>query len=148
MRNFDIVFVPGLRPKPERSVYRVALLRCMRFGLQRQGVDALTVGNELDEAFHLYSWTEEVYGEFRDIGRDKAGIDSLLAAPEVSPEQRAVIDALPRRLTQIAHRIGDRFPVLGRALADPRQRILLREARDYLRNRMGVGTITRTGFRE
>jgi hypothetical protein len=148
LRNFDIVFVPGLRPKPESSVYRVALLRCIRFGLQRAGADDLTVGNELDEAFHLYSWTEEVYGEHRDIGRDQAGIDALLAAPDISPQQREEIDAPSRRLMRAAHRVGDRIPLLGRAFAGPRQRILLREARDYLRNRMGVGKTTREGFSE
>lgn len=146
LRTFDIVFVPGLRPKPESSIYREALLRCITFGLQRFCVDQPVDLEAVRDAFRLYSWTEEVYGEFRDIGRDQAGIDALLAAPVPNAEQRAEIDAFSRRLIRTTHRIGDRIPFLGRAFASDRQRILMREARDYLRDRLGVGTTTRAAF--
>ncbi len=120
----------------------------MTFGLRRHGVAESAALSSLDSAFHLYPWTEAVYGEYRDIGRDQAGIEALLAAPDPSAEQRAAIDAFSRRLVHMTHRIGDRIPALGRAFADPRQRILLREARDYLRDRLGVGKTTRDGFGE
>lgn len=148
MRKFDIVFVPGLRPKPEHSIYRDALLRCVSFGLQRQGLQLPDHDAALEEAFQLYSWTEEVYGEHRDIGLDQAGIEELLARAQLSAEQRAAIDALPRRLTRLMHRLGDRIPPLGRFFADTRHRILLREALNYLRDRLGVGGMTRKAFGE
>jgi len=146
LRTFDIVFVPGLRPKPEDFVFEAALLRCIEFGLQRYCAEKTAFRKNLAEAFRIYSWTHDVYGEHRDIGLDEAGIEALLAQPVPSDRQRAVIDAPARWLIRAAHRVGDRIPVLGRAFASDRQRMMLSEARNYLRDRNGVGTKTRAGL--
>ena len=148
MRTFDIVFVPGLRPKPPAEIYRQALLRCVEFGLQRHAPSVAADLHSAPDAFHLYAWTEDVYSEKRDIAVDEPGIGALLAAPRPDARQRAAIDSPWRRMLQTAHRVGDRFPLLGRVLASERQRILFREARDYLRDRRGIGERVRTGLRE
>jgi pimeloyl-ACP methyl ester carboxylesterase len=129
-------------------VYRDALLQCISFGLRRYRDDAAKILADAKDAFHIYSWTHEVYGEFRDIGLDLEGIGALLAAPDPGAEQRAAIDALSRRLVRIAHRVGDRIPTLGRLFANDRQRMMLSEARDYLRDRGGAGSRTRAGLVE
>ena len=118
----------------------------MDFGLRRHCPDEIATIEALGEALQIYSWTDEVYGEYRDIAQDHQGIESLLERPEPNAEERAVIDSLYRQLTQTAHRVGDLIPVLGRAFATDRQRMMLSEARDYLRDREGVGTFTRAGL--
>lgn len=118
----------------------------MDFGLQRHCAGATEIREHLREALRIYAWTDHVYEEFRDITLDQAGIDEMLEFPDPTPKQRAVIDALSRRALRWAHRIGDRIPLFGRALASERQRVLLSEARDYLRDREGAGTNTRAGL--
>ena len=146
MRTFDIVFVPGLRPKPQYAVYHPALLRCIEFGLQRYCAGEAEIREHLSEALRIYAWTDQVYEEYRDITLDQAGIDEMLEFPDPTPKQRNVIDSAARRALQWAHRVGDRVPLLGRAFASERQRVMLSEARDYLRNREGVGSYTRAGL--
>ena len=148
MRKFDIVFVPGLRPKPPHSAYRDDLMRCIEFGLQRRVPAAAAALRAAPESLRLYAWTEAIYGEHRDTTLDRPGIGALLAAPSADAAQRASIDSWRRRLVQAAHRAGDRIPQLGRLFANERQRILLREARDYLRNRRGIGSQVRAGLTE
>lgn len=121
-------------------------MRCITFGLQRYCKVQTEFLNEVDRAFRIYSWTEDVYHEVRDIGRDRAGIDALLASPMPDADERARIDSFARRIVRAAHRTGDRIPFLGRAFASERQRVLLTEARDYLRDRLGIGTSTRAGL--
>lgn len=146
MHKPDIVFVPGLRPKPENAVYRDALLQCISFGLERYCSDAARMIETVHDSFRIYSWTHDVYGEHRDIALDLQGIGALLAAPVPSDDERAKIDALSMQITRMGHRIGDRFPLLGRLFASERQRAMLSEATDYLRNRNGVGEQTRAGL--
>jgi len=145
---FDIVFVPGLRPKPPNDVYRDVLLKCVLAGLRHYSPAAAAVLQSSPDAFQIYSWTDEVYGEHRDIELDRAGIDAILEQDLPAAADLAEVYSYRRRLVQISHRIGDRIPLLGRMLASERQRTMLREARDYLRDRNGVGTTTRAGMRE
>ena len=123
-------------------------MRCIDFGLQRHAPDAAAALSAAPEAFRLYSWTESIYGEHRDIALDRPGIGALLAAPLPDTAQRAAIDSPLRRIVRIAHRIGDRIPALGRVFASERQRIMLSEARDYLRDRRGTATLIREGLSE
>lgn len=127
-------------------MYRDALLQCISFGMQRYCAEEADVLEQNTDALRIYSWTDDVYDEFRDIGLDLAGIGALLAAPDPNADQRAAIDSVWRQVIRSAHRIGDRVPVLGRLFATQRQRIMLREARDYLRDRGGVGARTRAGL--
>lgn len=147
MRTFDIVFVPGVRPKPPAAEYRRELLRCIDSGLQRCAPAAARALEAAPEAFHLFSWTGGIYGEHRDIELDRPGIDALLAAPGLSAAQRAEIDSPMRDIARIAHRVGDRFPAFGRLLASERQRVVLREARAYLRDHENVASLIRADFR-
>ena len=123
-------------------------MRCIDFGLRRHEPDAAAALQAAPEAFHLYSWTGEIYGENRDIALDIPGIEALLTQPEPGMEVHAVVNLPARRIVQIAHRIGDRFPRLGRIFASNRQRVVLREARAYLRDHRNVGTLIRADFRQ
>jgi len=123
-------------------------MRCIDFGLRRRMPETAAALRAVPEAFHLYSWTESVYGEHRDIALDRPGIGALLAAPQPDTAQRAAIDSPKRRVVQAAHRLGDAIPLLGRLFASQRQRIMLSEARDYLRNRRGTAVLVREGLSE
>jgi hypothetical protein len=148
LRNFDIVFVPGLRPKPPNAVYREVLLQCMLAGLKRYAPAAAAELRAAPQALRVYSWTDEVYGEHRDIELDRAGIDAILEQDLPDAAHLAEIYSFRRRLAQLAHRVGDRIPLLGRLFASERQRTMLSEARSYLRDRDGVGSRTRAGLSE
>lgn len=148
MRPFDIVFVPGLRPKPPNDVYRDVLLQCILAGLKQHAPGAAEALQAWPDAFTVYPWTEDVYGEHRDIELDRAGIDAILEQDLPDAAHLAEIYSYRRKIVQLAHRIGDRVPLLGRLLASERQRIMLSEARDYLRDRGSVGSRTRAGLRE
>jgi len=148
LRTFDIVFVPGLRPKPPHAAYRKELLRCIEFGLQQHAPEAAQALRAAPESFRLYAWTETIYGEHRDIALDRPGIGALLASPQPDAAQRRAIESVTRRIEQAAHRVGDRIPLLGRLFASQRQRIMLSEARDYLRNRRGIALQVRAGLRQ
>jgi pimeloyl-ACP methyl ester carboxylesterase len=148
LHTFDIVFIPGLRPKPENPIYREALLQCISFGLRRYCAEEAGILDAAHDAFRIYSWTHDVYGEHRDIALDLAGIGALLAAPVPDAGERAVIESWSLRLTRVAHQIGDLVPLLGRMFASERQRMMMSEATDYLRDRGGVGSQTRAGLAE
>src|SRR5690606_8854955 len=49
---------------------------------------------------------------------------------------------------RLAHVAGDRWPFLGRRLADPNMRRLMHEANRYMKNRDGSGTAIRAVVRE
>ena len=66
-----IVYIPGLKPKPEAELHKAQLLRCLREGLRR--IDEKSAGEMAAPGmFHLVSWTYDFYGEYRDINLDMA----------------------------------------------------------------------------
>ncbi len=145
--SFQIVFVPGLRPKPRTNLHRDALLQCVLLGLRRVAPQAAEMLAADQERFALYPWTHAVYSEYRDFELDRAGLEALLANPEPTAGQLREIGALKRRLLRMAHLAGDAVPILGRMFASERQRMMLQEARDYLHDRNGMASRTRFGLR-
>ena len=143
---FRIVFVPGLKPKPETELHRDGLLRCLLAGLRRVDARAAALVEASPNSFVVYPWTYAVYGTYRDFELDRPGIERLLAAPDPSPADIAEIEAISRRTVRWTHLIGDAVPLLGRLFAPERLKQSLSEARSYLRDHGGTGTLTRAGL--
>lgn len=143
---FRIVFVPGLKPKPETELHRDGLLRCLLAGLARVEPRAAALVEQSPERFIVYPWTHAVYGAYRDFELDRPGIDRLLAAPAASPADIAEIETVARKATRLTHVIGDAIPLLGRLFASDRLKESLSEARRYLRDADGIGAQTRAGL--
>jgi hypothetical protein len=143
---FRIVFVPGLKPKPETALHRDGLLRCLLAGLARVEPRAAALVEANPEAFTVYPWTHAVYGAYRDFELDRPGIERLLAAPDASPADIAEIETIARKAARLTHVLGDAVPFLGRLFASERLRESLSEARRYLHDHDGMGAQTRAGL--
>lgn len=129
-----ILYVPGLLPKPEPTIHRRELLRCLLASLGR--VDAGVAGaiEQQSSSFDLVSWTHDFYGEHRDIALDLDDIEAALDKPE--PDERDIADAVhwKRRLMHASYRIGDLLPFLIPRLANEKLEVHLRDVRRYAKN--------------
>ena len=132
-----IVYVPGLKPKPEEDLHREQLLRCLRAGVRR--LDA-QVDSEIgkDGAFELVSWTYDFYGEHRDIKQDLADIDSVIAREHASEEDVRTATSLKRRLAIRLFQAADYLPFILPKLATEEIEVHLRDYFRYVHDNQGT----------
>ncbi len=132
-----IVYVPGLKPKPEAEAHRQQLMRCLATGIER--IDR-QVAEEVsaEDAFHLVSWTYDFYGEHRDMQLDIDDIDEVLQKPGPCEDDIEIVTSWKRRLTRWLFRIADYLPFLIPHFATEELEIHLRDFNKYLRNNKGV----------
>lgn len=142
-----IVYVPGLKPKPEAAPHREQLLRCLGEGIQRIDKDiaaAVTAG----DAFQLVSWTYDFYGEHRDINLDLDDIETVLRKWGPADEDIATVTSWKRRFTRWLFRTADYLPFLIPHFATEELQIHLRDFHKYLRNNHGVAEAARQKVRQ
>lgn len=147
MKRFEIVFIPGMKPKPPPKAHREQLKRCLVAGVHRVDPE-FVAALEQPERFRLASWTYAFYGEHRDLALDLPGIERALAHPDPTLEQRQQIDSLGRRVKRWAHITGDALPWLTRFIANDDLRVTMTEARRYLLDIDGAGTAARNTVKE
>ena len=84
-----ILFVPGLRPKPEPERHKAELLRCLAEGVRR--TDSAVAADLQAHAgcLEVIAWTFPFYGVHHDIELDIPGIDALIETKGASPRDRA-----------------------------------------------------------
>jgi hypothetical protein len=138
MSEARIIYITGMKPKPDPAVHRVALVRVLAAALRRRAPAAADWLAARPENFVLVSWTHLLYTERRDIGLDLPGIERLLREPTPSREDRREADALRRKLKRAWHLVGDSFPWLSAIVAPDALRITLADVVSYLHNREGV----------
>lgn len=129
-----ILYIPGLKPKPEYSLHREQILRCMLEGVRR--IDPATA-DEMERNKHFFdlvSWTYDFYGIHRDINLDLADIDALLRKSEASTEDRNLATSLKRRFIRWAYRAADHLPFLIPQIANEDVELQLRDLRRYAKN--------------
>ena len=73
-----MIYVPGLKPKPEPRAHRHELFRCLLEGVRRIDPDSAVQMQEHDHCFDIIGWTYDFYGEHHDLNLDLAGIDALI----------------------------------------------------------------------
>ena len=138
-----ILYVPGLLPKPETSIHRHELFRCLREGIRRIDEQcAKRLGNG-SQCFDIVGWTYDFYGEHRDIAEDQAAIDLLLEQSGASEADRNEASSLKRRTIRAIYRAADRLPFLIPYFADEKLEIHLRDLRRYVRNEFDVANAMR-----
>ena len=88
-----ILYIPGLLPKPEPGVHKVALRRCLIEGLRR--VDPEVAGEIANarHSFDVVAWTYDFYREHRDFSLDAASIDALVEQAEPTEQDIAIASA-------------------------------------------------------
>lgn len=133
-----ILYVPGLLPKPEPSIHREALRRCLVEGLRRHDEAVADDVSKAERSFDVVAWTYDFYGEHRDFSIDTAAIDELLSRDAASADEIRESTSWPRRTLRWLYRVGDFFPFLVPHLANERLELHLRDLRRYARNRNGI----------
>jgi len=142
-----ILYVPGLRPKPEAGPHREALFRCLVQGIRRIDAAAADEIVAADHCFDIVSWTYDFYGEHRAIAIDAAAIDAVIAQEGATPTDIAEASSWRRRLMRWLYTLGDRMPFLMPHFAGDRMGQHLRDLRRYVRNDHNIAEHTRQLFK-
>lgn len=139
----QIIYVPGLLPKPEPERHREALLRCLLTGVRRVDADVAAEIESQPGAFDLVSWTYDFYREHRDIALDAAGIEGVIEQAGATKQDIAEATAWRRQLTRGIYTLGDMLPFLIPHVASERMAMHLRDLRRYQGDVNGIAAHTR-----
>lgn len=138
-----ILFVPGLRPKPEPARHKAELLRCLTEGVSRSDPAVATDLQAHSGCFEVIAWTFPFYGVHHDIELDLPGIDALIEAQEASLRDRAEAESWVLRVLRPLYRFADRLPFQVPPFGNEKLELHLKDLRRYARNKMGVADSTR-----
>jgi hypothetical protein len=139
----QIIFVPGLLPKPDEDTHRDALRRCLFAGITRIDTAIAEEISSAADSFELISWTYDFYGEHREFALDAPSVDALLQQAEVSRRDKEEASSLKKRLARWVLRLADKLPFLIPHVATDRMLLHLRDLRRYIQNRNEVAEDTR-----
>jgi len=140
----QIIYVPGLLPKPPEDVHHDALFRCLAAGIRRLDPGIADEIVATPNGFQITSWTYDFYGEHRDFALDKASVDALLEQGELLPVDKREALSFKKRLGRWIFRVADHLPFLIPHVATERMRLHLRDLRRYTRNHNEVAEHTRS----
>ena len=138
-----ILFVPGLRPKPEPDKHSEAMQRCLLEGLRRLNAGFAQKIQATDDWFQLVDWNYAFYNEYHDITADLAGIEEMLQQEEASEEDLRKATSFSLRFSRALYRLGDHMHFLIPRLASPKVQMHLRDLRRYVKNRDKAATRAR-----
>lgn len=136
----QIIYVPGMKPKPPVEEHEDMLWRCLLNGVSRVDPDLLDDLGQYRNAFRVAPWSRLFYDEQTAIEPDLPGIERLLALD--GPEDRDVEETSHwhKRIGRLVYLLSDRFPFLIDWVADPSMEEALKETRRYFSNQDGVAT--------
>jgi hypothetical protein len=138
-----MIYVPGLKPKPEPAAHRHELFRCLLEGVRRIDAESAADMKSREHCFDIVGWTYDYYSEYRDLNIDLASIDALIRQTSETEEDRAEAGSLKRRLLRWLYAVADQFPFLMHPIADENLEIHLRDLRRYVRNENEVADFVR-----
>jgi hypothetical protein len=133
-----MIYVPGLKPKPEPAAHRHELFRCLLEGVRRSDPESAVQMRDHDHCFDIIGWTYDFYGEHRDLNLDLAAIDALIQQHSATDEDRAEASSLKRKFLRWIYVVADHFPFLMHPLADENLEIHLRDLRRYVKNEYDI----------
>jgi hypothetical protein len=138
MSQARIIYITGMKPKPDPALHRPELVRVLAASMRRIAPAAADWLVEQPAHFALVSWTSLLYAQARDIGLDRPGIERLLREPVASRADRREADAPARAFRRAWHLAGDSFPWLSALVAPATLRVTLADVMSYIGNRDGV----------
>lgn len=138
-----IVYIPGLKPKPEPGAHRRELFRCLLEGIRRLDPEMARVIRDSDDVFQIVPWTYDFYGEHRDVNLDQQDIDSLLEKRQASDADRAIAISWQRRLLRWLFRTADFLPFTIPKVATEELELHLRDLHRYVQNKNGAADAAR-----
>ena len=133
-----IIYITGVKPKPEPAVHRPVLVRVLTSAMARFSAAAAEWLNSEKRNFRLVSWTSLLYSEYADIEVDLPGVDRLLEQPTPTDNDRREANAIRWSLLRLWHLVGDSYPWLSRIVASPALKLTLADVRRYLANHDGI----------
>ena len=138
-----MIYVPGLKPKPEPRAHRRELFRCLLEGVRRIDPDSATQMQEHDHCFDIIGWTYDFYGEHYDLNLDLAAIDALIQQHSATDKDRAEAISWQRKVLHWIYSVADLFPFLLHPLADETLELHLRDLRRYVKNEYDMAEFIR-----
>lgn len=144
----QIIFVPGLRPKPHPAVHHRDMLRCLVEGVRRLDDQAATEIERNGECFEITAWNYPFYNEYHDIELDREGIELVLMQHGASKRDKVEALSWRRRMRLALFRGADYLPFLIPALAPEKVANHIRDLQRYVRNEDGLGESTRSLLKE
>ena len=138
-----ILYIPGLKPKPEHALHREQVLRCLLEGIRR--IDPATADEMAGDEhfFDIASWTYDFYGQHRDINLDLADIETVLKKMEASAKDIETVTSWKRRTIRSLYRAADHLPFLIPHFANEDVEMQISDLRRYARNDDDIGEIVR-----
>lgn len=115
------------------------LWRCLLEGIRR--ADPVVAGEmaAAPECLHMVPWGNLMYDGWRDPAADEPAIEALLADPAPGPDSIHEVFGWRHRARFLAHRLGDRLPLLINWLASEGTRLNLDDSRRYFADADGIG---------
>ncbi len=136
----QIIYVPGMKPKPPVEDHEEMLWRCLLNGIGR--ADPEMVHNLVDHRnmFRVAPWSRLFYNEQTAVEPDIPGIERLLALE--GPQARDLEEASHwhKQLGKFVYMLSDQFPFLIDWVANSKMEEALKETRRYFQNQDGVAT--------
>ena len=139
-----ILYVPGLKPKPERELHREQILRVLTEGLRRVDPAMAAQFASAEHGFELVSWTYDFYGIHRDIELDLPDIEEVLEKSAPSDQDIAFVTSRKRRFLRWAYRAADMLPFLIPQVASEDLELQLKDVRRYSRNENNISEMVRS----
>ena len=138
-----ILYIPGLMPKPEYSLHREQVLRCLLEGIRRIDPHTADEMAQDEHCFDIVSWTYDFYGTHRDINLDLADIEAVLKQTQATAEDREIVTSWKRRCIRSLYRAADHLPFLIPHFAAEDVELQLRDLRRYAKNEGDIAEIVR-----
>ncbi len=138
-----ILYVPGLKPKPEYSLHREQVMRCLLEGVRRIDPDTADEMARDEHCFDIVSWTYDFYGTHRDINLDLADIEAVLKQTQATAEDKKIATSWKRRFIRSLYRAADHLPFLIPHFADEDVELQLDDLRRYAKNEGDIAEIVR-----
>ena len=139
-----MIWVPGMKPKPEPERHQEQLWRCLLEGLHRLDTAFADRFALEPECFRVAGWNHLFYGKYYDLALDLPGIDELMRKPGPNPLDLDQATSWRNRIARWIYQLGDAFPFLIEAVADPNMKATMTETRRYFKNVDGIAS----GIRE
>ena len=137
-----VIYIPGLKPKPEPPLHLEQLRRCLLAGIER--VDpGIAAAIRASDAFRLVSWTHGFYGEHRDIRQDLDDIEAVIRKESASEADIVAATSWRRRFAIWLFHTADYLPFLLPKLATEEIEVHLRDYYRYVHDTEGTAEAAR-----
>ena len=136
----QIVFVPGMKPKPPVELHEDALWRCLLNGVERADPALVPELRRYRDTFRVVPWSRLFYTEQASIEPDLPGVERLLSLEGPEPRDLEEASHWHKRIGKLIYLLTDKFPSLINIVVNPDIQAALTETQRYFEDHDGVAT--------